>query len=52
MRKVSLNCLFSRLRDTAAHLLDEDVARRGGLQRVSEARLLEVRSDRTPQPEL
>ena len=29
----------------------EGVARRGGLQRVSEARPMEVRSDRTPQPE-
>ena len=27
------------------------VARRGGLQRVSEAKPMEVRSDRTPQPE-
>ena len=32
--------------------LGEGVARRGGLQRVSEARPMEVRSDRTPQPEL
>ena len=34
-----------------AALAGEGVARRGGLQRRSEAKPMEVRSDRTPQPE-
>ena len=38
------------LYSTVEHLLGEGVARRGGLQRVSKARPMEVRSDRTPQP--
>ena len=52
-----VHCTGVRLSGLAAsqlaHLkntLGEGVARRGGLQRGSEARTMEVRSDRTPQP--
>jgi len=42
--------VFSMELSDVGHVLGKGVARRGGLQRVSEARPMEVRSDRTPQP--